>query len=112
MHISLIPIECQSGDQLVKDNTLTVPQIIKIDTEGHEIYVLKGLREVMKRANPIIFFEHISLTDDEVFSLIPEGYNIYSVSDEDGSLTLGFDRAVGHNSVLKPRIDADTSLKS
>ncbi|MFH7245470.1 MAG: FkbM family methyltransferase [Spirulina sp.] len=108
----MITIECRVGDQLIKDDILTAPQIIKIDTEGHEISVLKGLKEVIKLASPMIFFEHISLTDDEILSLIPDAYDIYSVSDKDGSLTLGFDRMVGHNSVLKPRKSTDKPLEN
>jgi FkbM family methyltransferase len=104
-------IECKIGDQLVKDKILPIPQVIKIDTEGHEISVLDGLKDVIKTTKPIIFFEHISLTDEDVSALIPEDYDIYSVSDKDGLMALGFDRAVGHNSVLKPRIDSDKSLQ-
>lgn len=103
-------IECKTGDQLIQDKILPTPQIIKIDTEGHEIAVLEGLKNIIKTAKPIIFFEHISITDEDVNSVIPKGYDIYSVSDEDGLMTLGFDRTVGHNSALKPRTDSDRYL--
>jgi FkbM family methyltransferase len=100
-------IHCQTGDQLVKEGSVAAPQIIKIDTEGHEIAVMHGMREIISAALPTIFFEHLSLTDEEVVTLIPRGYEIFSVSDEDGSLTPGFDRSRGHNSVLKPRLQRD-----
>lgn len=99
---SSINIECETGDRLVHSGLLEPPQIIKIDTEGHELSVINGLMAVISTYRPIIFFEHISVTDEEVTSMIPEGYDIYSVSDLDGTLKIGFDRRIGHNSALIP----------
>jgi FkbM family methyltransferase len=95
-------VECKTGDELVALGTIEPPNIIKIDTEGHELAVIKGIRQVIDSYRPIIFFEHISLTNEEVKGIVPEGYRIYSVSDADGSLSSGFDRSRGHNSVLMP----------
>ncbi|MBD2124676.1 FkbM family methyltransferase [Trichocoleus sp. FACHB-262] len=96
-------IECTTGDQLVQDGVLEAPDIIKIDTEGHEVFVVKGLMGIISKFRPTIFLEHISISDEEVMDLIPEGYEIFSVSDHDGSLTVSFNRSIGHNSALIPK---------
>ncbi|MBC7404558.1 MAG: FkbM family methyltransferase [Cytophaga sp.] len=36
-----------SGDELVKDKSFSVPNAIKIDVEGFEVEVIKGMREVI-----------------------------------------------------------------
>lgn len=43
-----------SGDELFEDIN---PDFIKIDVEGHEIEVLKGLEALIKRSRPAIFIE-------------------------------------------------------
>jgi FkbM family methyltransferase len=98
-----ISIKCITGDELLGSGTLNPPRIIKIDTEGHEISVIRGLQETISTHKPIIFFEHISVTDEEIKGIIPEDYDIYSVDDVDGALELGFNRAKGHNSALIPK---------
>jgi FkbM family methyltransferase len=95
-------IECKTGDELVLTHVLAPPHIIKIDTEGHEMAVLKGLQSIIQNHKPTIFLEHISMTDEEVSGIIPEGYDIYSVNDRDGALSKGFNRVKGHNSALVP----------
>lgn len=47
-----------TGDYLIKEFGLEIPQIIKIDVEGFEIEVLEGLKETIKKYKPIILFEH------------------------------------------------------
>lgn len=96
-------IECRTGDELVQSGVLKAPQIIKIDTEGHELAVISGLKNIIATYNPIIFFEHISISDEEAKHVVPDGYEIYSVSDQDGALAMGFNRAKGHNSALVPK---------
>jgi FkbM family methyltransferase len=96
-------VQCLRGDDLVFDEKMTPPDIIKIDTEGHELSVLKGLERIIDVHRPCIFFEHLSLTDEEVEKAIPAGYHLFSLSDADGSLKPGFNRGVGHNSVLFPQ---------
>jgi FkbM family methyltransferase len=95
-------IECRTGDELVRLGKVPPPDVIKIDTEGHEIAVLKGLREVIERHRPILFFEHISITDSEMLDLVPKDYSLRTVGDDSGALIEGIDRAKGHNSVLLP----------
>lgn len=95
-------IECRTGDELVRSGKVPPPDVIKVDTEGHEIAVLKGLREVIAHHRPILFFEHISITDSEILDLVPDNYSLRTVMDDDGSLIEGIDRAKGHNAVLLP----------
>jgi FkbM family methyltransferase len=52
-----------SGDNLVTENNLKVPSVIKIDVEGAEILVLKGLKKTLRNKDVrLIFLEaHINL---------------------------------------------------
>jgi FkbM family methyltransferase len=45
------------GDDFVSEKNLYLPSIIKIDVEGYEYNVLKGFRETISKARPIIFLE-------------------------------------------------------
>ena len=51
-----IDVEMDSGDNLC-DSRGFEPDVIKIDVEGHEIKVLKGLAEIIRRCLPLIFLE-------------------------------------------------------
>jgi len=95
-------IQCRTGDQLIAAGLLDPPHIIKVDTEGHEAAVLQGLERTIQAHQPIIFVEHISLTDSELTAMCPANYTICAVSDEDGSLTARPDRTKGHNSAFIP----------
>lgn len=99
----LISVECVTGDNVIEKYRMPFPDIIKIDTEGHEASVIRGLQSIIIKKKPIIFFEHISLTDREIIDLIPNNYDIYSLLDANGSLERGFKRNLGHNSVLIPK---------
>ena len=98
-----LKIHLYTGDGLIESGKYPAPDIIKIDTEGHEIDVLKGLSELIRTKKPKVFFEHISLTEEEIHIHLPADYKVVSISDRDGSLHSKFDRTVGHNSVLIPR---------
>jgi FkbM family methyltransferase len=108
-HGNMIEVQCVKGDILVQEKQFTPPDIIKIDTEGHEIEVIAGLAEVIATFRPCIFFEHISLDDAEISGLIPPNYELYSVSDLDGMLSSGINRKTSHNSVLVPLQAASAS---
>jgi FkbM family methyltransferase len=45
-----------SGDDLCRDLAF-VPDIIKIDTEGHEVKIVHGLAETIARHKPLVFLE-------------------------------------------------------
>lgn len=96
-------IECRRADDLVSGSSgWNLPSLIKLDVEGHEIEVLSGMIHIVRNARPVIFFEHISLTDEEIIRHQPEHYKLVSISDKTGDLQNGFDRNAGHNSVWIP----------
>lgn len=51
-------ILCTSGDFLIENNIANSPTILKIDVEGHELMVLKGLKNtIAKKSIKKIIFE-------------------------------------------------------
>lgn len=53
------------------------PNLIKIDTEGHEPYVLLGALETIKKAKPILILEHSAKNVNPISDIIePIGYRI------------------------------------
>lgn len=95
-------VQCKIGDSLVSMGVVPAPNVIKIDTEGHELMVLAGLREIITTYRPAIFLEHLSLSDSEILEATSEGYEIFSICNVDGSLAKGIDRSKGHNTALLP----------
>jgi FkbM family methyltransferase len=63
------------------------PDVIKIDVEGAELLVLKGMQNLLKNGNPIIFLElHGGRLDNfntnswEIISFLKnKGYNVYEI---------------------------------
>ncbi len=51
-----IAVSTETGDNFCGINSIA-PDVIKIDVEGHEVKVLKGLYETIKKYKPIIFLE-------------------------------------------------------
>jgi polysaccharide biosynthesis protein PslH len=51
-----IEIDCLTIDSLIESGA-SPPDIIKIDTEGHEFEVLKGAEKTIRKFMPIIFYE-------------------------------------------------------
>lgn len=102
-HAETQMVQCKIGDSLVSMGVVPAPNVIKIDTEGHELMVLDGLREVITTHRPVIFLEHLSLSDLEIREAASNRYEIFSVSNTDGSLTKGIHRSKGHNTALLPK---------
>lgn len=96
---SVKEIETIRGDDLINNGMCEPPNVIKIDTEGHELSVIRGFSGVIERYQPSIYFENLSLADDAIFETKPVNYSLSTVSDQDGSLVTGLDRSVGHNCV-------------
>lgn len=95
-------VSCCVGDQLVSADGFRPPQIIKIDTEGHELRVIAGLSDIITRHRPIIFFEHISLKMENIKAIIPTGYSLYTVVNTTGELVGGDRWDLGHNCAMIP----------
>ncbi len=95
-------VTCRLGDELVFKQGFSPPQVIKIDTEGHEQAVIAGLSRIIAEYRPVIFFEHISLDRAQVKSIVPSNYSLFTVSDATGELIPDLNGYAGHNSVLVP----------
>ena len=97
-----VEVATVTGDELVYARRFAVPHVIKIDTEGHEVDVLAGMSRLIAEHQPLIFFEHIELNDDQIQALLPEKYKLGTLCDQTGEILEVFDRSKGHNSVLTP----------
>jgi hypothetical protein len=54
------------------------PDLIKIDTEGNELRVLKGAWETVQSCRPLLIFESWSGDRDDLFQMLEEvGYRIF-----------------------------------
>lgn len=53
-----VTIKIVRGDDFIQSNELPTPAFIKIDVEGHELKVLKGLSQTISTARPIVQFEY------------------------------------------------------
>jgi FkbM family methyltransferase len=99
-----VPHEAQvkTGDGLVERADALPPDVIKIDVEGFEPHVLAGLAGQVKSRSPVIFFEHLWLTEEQVRNLIPDGYVLRFIGDC-GKISSGFsEKQLGHDAVLIP----------
>lgn len=66
-------------DQLVDSGDLTYPRFVKIDVEGAEGSVLKGMRRTIKGAKPVLFIECSDAGRETTWSLLRElGYHCQS----------------------------------
>lgn len=64
-----------SGDS-ISQNFRSVPKFVKIDVEGAELFVLRGLAGVLKKHKPKIYIEVSSDTKTEVASILQDlGYS-------------------------------------
>lgn len=102
-HSPSVDLAHAAGDNLLSKGVVPAPDVIKIDTEGRELVVLRRLRETIRRHRPIIFLALISLTDADILGSLPDDYEVFSVSSSSGSLARGINRSRGHNSVVAHR---------
>ena len=93
-------VVCRTVDDLVASGLIPPPTLVKIDVEGHEAEVIKGMQKTIAEHRPVIFLEHIFM-DANVFSSFDD-YSIMTISDVDGSLLPGFIPDYGHNVVMMP----------
>ncbi|MEU6193005.1 FkbM family methyltransferase [Streptomyces sp. NPDC047061] len=62
--------------------------LVKIDVEGHEMSVLRGARQVLKRDRPTLVMEALvdASLDDLVAEFEPLGYEVHWIAEHDGAL--------------------------
>lgn len=98
-----IPVCVMTGDDHGQQSQRPLPAMIKIDVEGYEPAVFAGLQSIISKAGPIIFFENLFLSREEIARLTPVGYCHYFILDGGGlveALHLG---DLSHDSVFVPR---------
>jgi FkbM family methyltransferase len=97
-----LSIQVRRADAYRIEKGLKVPDIVKIDVEGFEPQVLAGMQKIIAERRPIIFFEHIWITEETIRKCVPIGYEISFLLD-DGVLTRDFAlRTRGANAILTP----------
>lgn len=95
-------VRVRRGDACRKELGSPVPDVIKIDVEGFEQQVLEGLTGTIETHRPVIFFEHLFMSDADIRNAIPKGYAAYFIKDT-GELTARYEeRREGANAVLVP----------
>jgi FkbM family methyltransferase len=75
---STIPIECITLDSVFRETDLPRPSVVKIDVEGAELSVLRGMDDLLRRDDVAIMIE---VTQDraEVYRLLEErGYVLFN----------------------------------
>ncbi len=79
-----ISFEVREGDRFFMEKDIR-PAVIKIDVEGHEKKVLKGLASTIKKHRPFVIFEYGTLsrkdfrTDRNLSSVFDKGYFYYGI---------------------------------
>jgi FkbM family methyltransferase len=97
-----IQVQVRRGDAIRQELQLPAPDVMKIDVEGFEPAVFAGLAETIAEHRPIIVFEHIFLSDDQIRQLVPKGYQLYFIQ-EDGTIDTDVAlRHKGHDVIVVP----------
>ena len=97
-----VTVACTTGDLFLKTTGAADPDVVIIDTEGNDARVILGLNELIQRKQPVIFFEHLFLSEDVVRATLPAGYRHFTVDDCSGELVPGWNPNRGHNSAFVP----------
>jgi FkbM family methyltransferase len=97
-----IEVQVRRGDTVRRELGLPAPNVMKIDVEGFEPNVFAGLAETIAEHRPIIIYEHIFLTDEQIKEMTPRDYVLYFIQD-DGWLETDFSaRPSGHDAMIVP----------
>ncbi|MBN8216532.1 MAG: FkbM family methyltransferase [Spirochaetes bacterium] len=77
----LIRVPVRSLDDLGESRALPTPHFVKIDTEGFEYAVLRGMEKILATAHPALFLEmHGTPDTPQLFSLLQKhGYRVTHV---------------------------------
>lgn len=54
---TVIEVQTQTVDQLIEQQGLTAPNVVKIDVEGAEVDVLRGMAQTLRQRRPIIILD-------------------------------------------------------
>ena len=78
-------IYCEKLDTYCQTNKI-VPDLIKIDVEGHEYHVILGAIETIEKYRPLIIFEFIEQWWSEkgikkIFDMLDENYHMIRIED-------------------------------
>ncbi len=79
-----ITLQVRRGDDVIQSNAIC-PTLIKIDTEGFEAQVLRGLKQTLQKYRPAVIFElgRRSRRDfptlESMQAFFPEGYSIHGI---------------------------------
>jgi FkbM family methyltransferase len=84
-----VNVQAYTGDSLIAAGKCSAPHLIKIDVEGFEINVFRGLRQTLAKYHPPIVFEHSlyrlrergSPADEVTGFLKSMGYAVLRLSD-------------------------------
>jgi FkbM family methyltransferase len=84
-NIKVGKLEIVKGDLYISKLNLKSIDIIKIDVEGYEKYVLLGLKDTLKKYRPFVVMEYSKVTRDnlslqELKEILPSGYSIRGIS--------------------------------
>ncbi len=73
-----IRVETRTLDSLIDGGICPIPQMLKIDVEGHEAQVLAGAMGTLKRHRPLVFCDYNDDTSYDVVRqmLSPLGYDV------------------------------------
>jgi FkbM family methyltransferase len=77
-----IEMDVNTLDNLVAKLSLPLPDFVKIDVEGMEAKVLKGMQGIIKKKKPQLFIEihPVAVTSKDIYEiLIQHSYSIFSV---------------------------------
>jgi len=84
-NIKLGKLEIVEGDLYISSLNLKRVDLIKIDVEGFEKYVLLGLRDTLEKYRPFVVMEYSrvtrnNLTIQELREILPSGYSVKGIS--------------------------------
>lgn len=76
-------VNAVSLDNFLQGSTKSTLDLLKIDVEGYEVNVLKGMSKIISDIKPTIFFECITDSNNELEEFFKENnYKIYYVDDK------------------------------
>ena len=80
-----ITVDIKNGDAFLAEMGINRVSLIKIDVEGYEPFVLRGLPDTMALCRPLVFFEWSTASADQlhpstILSLFPVSYKIFYVN--------------------------------